>query len=167
MNEIILAVLSVLLADQGGLPLPSRFVPFDQMPKICASAFNDDLRHVLNAHGAHGTNVAEIDFDKDGCAEKLVFNGRSGSGGEGWTIFRKDQSEWQKIGDVFGILSVVKFKTHNGLLVYKPCGWTYAACEFYDLINGNFTKRLKLSLYYSKPIRKMPKRIEIRMSDRE
>lgn len=157
---MILAVLSVLLTTPP--PISSQVVPFDRMPQILAAAYDADIRQYQNAKG---TEVAEIDFDGDGFAEKLVFNGQSGSGGEGWTIFRKEQDNWRQIGEVFGIVSAIEFKKHNGLLVCMPCGWDHADYEYYELKSGKLKKRLEIAVDYSKPIREKPKRIEIRIFD--
>ena len=130
MNEMILAVLAVLLTSQGNLP--SRSVPFDRMPAILASAYDADIRQWRNAKEAE---VAEIDFDGDGCAEKLVFNGQAGSGGEGWTIFQKNPAGWRKIGDVPHDDYALDVKFRDG------------TCKKYDYRQGIFHPQSRRGYY--------------------
>lgn len=160
MNELIFVVLAMVFAAE--INLPHEFVRFDQMPKECAAVYDDFLRRERQAIG---TEVAEIDFDRDGCAEKLVFNGQSGSGGEGWTLLYKGERGWRKIGEVFGLLSLVKFKTHCGLLVCMPCGWDQATWEYYELRKDRFIKLLDIEVNYVEPIRIVPRRIDIKIYD--
>ena len=169
MNEMILAVLVVIFSAESNLA--TKFVPFAQMPKECASVYRDHAHEVFGVTPAHGTIMAEFDFDRDGHNEILVYNGTHGSAGEGWTIFCVQGERWNKIGEVFGTLSVVKFKQHKGLLVCTPCGWEQAEWEYFEFKRGQFMKQLEITVNYAPPkeniLRDRPQRIVINICNKK
>ncbi|MDD3022201.1 MAG: hypothetical protein PHX61_14685 [Alphaproteobacteria bacterium] len=163
MNEVILAVLAVLFVAESNLA--TKFVPFDRMPKECASAYRDYAHEVFGVAPAQGTKMAKVDFDCDGRNELLVYNGEHGSAGERWSIFNGHGENRVKIGEVFGNLVVVKFKTHKGLLACTPCGWEQAEWEYFEFKRGQFVKQLEITVNYAPPkeniLRDRPQRIVI------
>ena len=71
---------------------------------------------------------------------------------------QKINGKYRKAGEVFGIL----YKSGKGLIVESPCGWGYAAWNYYELINGKLVKKLDIDVEYSQPIRNSPSNINIK-----
>ena len=91
--------------------------------------------------------------------ELLIFNGQSGSGGEGWAVMQKINGKYRKTGEVFGLL----YKSGKGLIVESPCGWGNAQWNYYELVSGKLVCKLEMKVKYSKPIRKNPVKITVEM----
>ena len=106
---------------------------------------------------ATSTEVISVDLDGDKVNELLIFNGKSGSGGEGWAVMQKINGKYRKTGDVFGIL----YKSGTGLIVESPCGWENAQWNYYELVNGKLVLKFNIDVKYRKPVRQEPCRINI------
>ena len=156
MSQIVLRVLAVVLSGVSPEPLEEKVVPFDKLPAECAAVYDMDIRRFRQATT---TEVIAIDLDGDEVDELLIFNGQSGSGGEGWAVMQKINEKYRKTGEVFGLL----YKSGKGLIVESPCGWDNANWNYYELVSGKLVCKLEMKVKYSKPIRKNPVKITVEM----
>ena len=115
MNDILLRVLAVVLSGVSPEPLEERVVPFEKLPAECVAVYDADIRQFRQATS---TEVISVDLDGDKINKLLIFNGESGSGGEGWAVMQKHNGKYRKTGEVFGIL----YKSGKGLILESPCG---------------------------------------------
>lgn len=157
MNNILLRVLTVVLSGVSPEPFEEKTVPFKNLPAECAAVYNTELRDFRQATA---TEVISVDLDGDKINELLLFNGESGSGGEGWVIMKKYRDKYRKAGEVFGIL----YKSDKGLIVKTPCGCNNAKWGYYELINGKLVLKLDVDVEYSKRIRLEPASLNIKMT---
>ena len=146
MNTVLLRVLAVVLSGVSSEPLEEKIVPFEKLPNECMAVYDADIRMLLQATS---TEVISVDLDGDKINELLIFNGESGSGGEGWAVMQKHNGKYRKTGEVFGIL----YKSGKGLIVESPCGWDNAEWNYYELVNGKLVLKLDIDVEYRKPIR--------------
>ena len=156
MNTVLLRVLAVVLSGVSPEPLEEKVVPFNAMPVECAAVYDADIRQFRQATE---TEVITSDLDGDKVPELLIFNGENGSGGEGWAVMQKDNGKYRKAGDVFGIL----YKSGNGLIVESPCGWAEATWSYYTIEHGKLVCKFTIKVKYSKPVRKEPKEIIVKI----
>ncbi len=154
MNDILLRVLAVVLSGVSPEYLPEQTITFERMPAACVSIYDVDIR---NFRQAISTEVISVDLDGDKVDELLIFNGQSGSGGEGWTVMQKHNGKYRRVGEVFGIL----YKSGKGLIVESPCGWDNAEWNYYELVNGKLVLKFNIDVKYRKPVRQKPCRINI------
>ena len=77
----------------------------------------------------------------------LIWTGNGGSGGEEWSIMRKDSRGWHRLGKVFGLLYRVDAEPYRGLLVCSPCGWDQATWSFYQLRYGKLGKKIEFEVH--------------------
>ena len=156
MNNILLRVLAVVLSGVSPEPLEEKVVPFEKLPAECAAIYDADLRQFRQAIS---TEVISVDLNGDKINELLIFNGESGSGGEGWAVMQKYNGKYRKVGDLFGIL----YKSGNGLIVESPCGWAEATWSYYTIEHGKLVCKFEITVKYSKPIRQAPKEIIVKI----
>ena len=154
MNNILLRVLAVVLSGVSPEYLPEQTITFERMPAACVSIYDADLRQFRQAIS---TEVISVDLDGDEVDELLIFNGQSGSGGEGWTVMQKHNGKYRRVGEVFGLL----YKSGKGLIVESPCGWDNADWDYYELVNGKLVLKFNIDVKYRKPVRQEPCRINI------
>ncbi len=147
METLLMAVLSATLSGVRGLK--AHEVAFTNLPPLCAAAYSEDLRKLRG--GVTVTEVIRWDINRDGSDELFVWDGHSGSGGEGWHIFTKETSEWKKSGEIFGSPMKVERDNIQGLLVSSPCGWSQCDFDYYELKNGVLHKILTLEITYARP----------------
>ena len=158
MNNILLRVLAVVLSGVSPEPLEEKVVPFDKLPIECAMVYDADIRKFRQTTS---TEVISVDLNGDKVNELLIFNGRSGSGGDGYAVMQKANGKYRKVGDVFGIL----YKSGNGLIVESPCGWDNAEWNYYELVNGKLVLKLDIDAEYSKPVRPEVISIQIKVKN--
>ena len=158
MNQILLRVLAVVLSGVSPEPLEEKVVPFEKLPAECAAVYDADIRKLRQATS---TEVISVDLDGDKVNELLIFNGESGSGGEGWTVLQKHNGKYRKTGEVFGIL----YKSGNGLIVESPCGWSYADWNYYVLVDDKLILKLDVDVEYRKPVRQEVASIKIKVKN--
>ena len=154
MNNILLRVLAVVLSGVSPEPLEEKVVPFEKLPAECMAVYEADIRQFRQATS---TEVISVDLDGDKVNELLIFNGQSGSGGEGWTVMQKHNGKYRRVGEVFGLL----YKSGKGLIVESPCGWDNAEWNYYELVNGKLVLKFNIDVKYRKPVRQEPCRINI------
>ena len=154
MNDLLLRVFAVVLSGVSPEPLEEKVVPFEKLPAECAAVYDADIRKFRQATS---TEVISVDLNDDKVNELLIFNGQSGSGGEGWAVMQKHNGKYRKTGEVFGIL----YKSGNGLIVKSPCGWDNAEWHYYELVNGKLIVKFNIDVKYRKPVRQEPCRIDI------
>ena len=143
MNNILLRVLAVVLSGVSPEPLEEKVVPFEKLPAECAAVYDAEIRQ------ATSTEVISVDLNDDKVNELLIFNGQSGSGGEGWTVMQRHNGKYRRVGEVFGIL----YKSGKGLIVESPCGWENAQWNYYELVNGKLIVKFNIDVKYRKPVR--------------
>ena len=158
MNNILLRVLAVVLSGVSPEPLEEKVVPFEKLPAECMAVYDADIRQFRQATS---TEVISIDLDGDKVNELLIFNGKNGSGGEGWAVMQKINGKYRKTGDVFGIL----YKSGKGLIVESPCGWDEAQWCYYELVNGKLIVKFNIDVKYRKPVRQEVTRIKIKVKN--
>ena len=154
MNQILLRVLAVVLSGVSPEPLEEKVVPFNKLPAECAAVYNTDIRQFRQATSAE---VISVDLDGDKINELLIFNGQSGSGGEGWTVMQKHNGKYRRVGEVFGLL----YKSGKGLIVESPCGWDNAEWNYYELVNSKLIMKYNIDVKYRKHVRQEVTRIKI------
>ena len=154
MNQILLNVLTVVLSGISPEPLAEKSVPFEKLPVECAAVYDAEIRQFRQATV---TDVISVDLDGDKVNELLIFNGQSGSGGDGWTVMQKHNGKYRRVGEVFGLL----YKSGKGLIVESPCGWDNAEWNYYELVNGKLVLKFNIDVKYRKPVRQEPCRINI------
>lgn len=138
--------------------IPGTEVKFDRLPQECAAVYEPYLKEMRRVDC---TEVIYLDMDRDGTNEMLVWDGTTGSGGQGWHIMRKHGNTWFRLGNVFGMIATVDHADRIGLLVCLPCGWDSAAFEYYELKKGEMKKMLTVEVKYGIPVRR--KTIEIKL----
>ena len=158
MNDILLRVLAVVLSGVSPEYLPEQTITFERMPAACVSIYDADIRQFRQATE---TEVISVDLDGDEVDELLIFNGESGSGGEGWTVMQKHNGKYRRVGEVFGLL----YKSGKGLIVESPCGWDNADWDYYELVNGKLVLKLDIDIKYRKPIRQEVTSIKIKVKN--
>ena len=158
MNNILLRVLAVVLSGVSPEPLEEKVVPFEKLPAECAAVYDADIRKLRQAIS---TEVISVDLDRDEVDEQLIFNGQSGSGGEGWTVMQKHNRKYRRVGEVFGLL----YKSGKGLIVKSPCGWDNAEWNYYELVNGKLVLKLDIDVEYRKSIRQEVVSIKIKVKN--
>ena len=158
MNNILLSVLAVVLSGVSPEPLEEKTVAFVKMPAECAAVYDADIRKFRQATV---TEVISVDLDGDKINELLIFNGESGSGGEGWAVMQKHNGKYRKAGEVFGLL----YKAGTGLIVKSPCGWDEALWCYYELVNSKLIMKFNIDVKYRKPIRQEVVSIKIRVKN--
>ena len=146
MNNILLRVLAVVLSGVSPEPLEEKIVPFEKLPAECATVYDADIRQFWQATS---TEVISVDLNGDEVDELLVFNGQSGSGGEGWTVMQRHNGKYRRVGEVFGLL----YNAGKGLIVESPCGWDNAEWNYYELVNGKLIVKFNIDVKYRKPVR--------------
>ena len=104
--------------------------------------------------------MISVDLDSDKVNELLIFNGQSGSGGEGWTVMQKHNGKYRRVGEVFGIL----YKSGKGLIVEAPCGWDNSEWNYYELVNGKLVLKFNIDVKYRKPVRREPCKLNIEVT---
>ena len=149
MNNILLRVLTVVLAGVSSEPLEEKVVPFEKLPAECAVVYDADIRKFRQATS---TEVISVDLNGDKVNELLIFNSENGSGGEGWTVMQKHNGKYRKTGEVFGIL----YKSGKGLIVESPCGWGNAEWNYYELVNGKLIVKFNIDVKYHNSVRQKP-----------
>ena len=154
MNNILLRVLAVVLSGVSPEPLEEKIVPFEKLPAECAAVYDAEIRQFRQATE---TDVIITDLDGDEVPELLIFNGESGSGGEGWTVMQKHNGKYRRVGEVFGIL----YKSGKGLIVESPCGWENAQWNYYELVNSKLIMKFNIAVKYRKPVRQEVTSIKI------
>ena len=154
MNNILLRVLAVVLSGVSPESLEEKIVPFEKLPAECAAVYDTDIRKFRQATS---TEMISVDLDGDEVDELLVFNGQSGSGGEGWTVMQKHNGKYRRVGEVFGIL----YKSGKGLIVESPCGWENAQWNYYELVNSKLIMKFNIDVKYRKPVRQEVTSIKI------
>ena len=158
MNDLLLRVLAVVLSGVSPEPLEEKVVPFEKLPAECMAVYDADIRQFRQATS---TEVISIDLDGDKVNELLIFNGKNGSGGEGWAVMQKINGKYRKTGDVFGIL----YKSGKGLIVESPCGWDEAQWNYYELVNGKLVLKFNIDVKYRKPVRQEVANIKIKVKN--
>ena len=158
MNDILLRVLAVVLSGVSPEYLPEQTITFERMPAACVSIYDADLRQFRQAIS---TEVISVDLDGDEVDELLIFNGQSGSGGEGWTVMQKHNGKYRRVGEVFGLL----YKSGKGLIVESPCGWDNADWDYYELVNGKLVLKFNIDVKYRKPVRQEVISIQIKVKN--
>ena len=158
MNDILLRVLAVVLSGVSPEPLEEKVVQFDKLPAECAAVYDTDIRQFRQATA---TEVIAIDLDGDKVNELLIFNGESGSGGEGWAVMQKHNGKYRRVGEVFGLL----YKSGKGLIVESPCGWDNAEWNYYELVNGKLIVKFNIDVKYRKPIRQEVVNVKIKVKN--
>ena len=146
MNNILLRVLAVVLSGVSPEPLEEKVVPFEKLSAECATVYDADIRQFRQATS---TKVTSVDLDGDEVDELLVFNGKSGSGGEGWTVMQRHNGKYRRVGEVFGLL----YNAGKGLIMESPCGWDNAEWNYYELVNGKLIVKFNIDVKYRKPVR--------------
>ena len=154
MNNILLRVLAVVLSGVSPEPLEEKIVPFEKLPAECAAVYDADIRQFRQATS---TEVISVDLNDDKVNELLIFNGESGSGGEGWTVMQKHNGKYRRVGEVFGIL----YKSGKGLIVESPCGWENAQWNYYELVNSKLIMKYNIDVKYRKHVRQEVTSIKI------
>ena len=154
MNNILLRVLAVVLSGVSPEPLEEKVVPFEKLPAECAAVYDADIRQFRQATS---TEVISVDLNDDKVNELLIFNGESGSGGEGWTVMQKHNGKYRRVGEVFGIL----YKSGKGLIVESPCGWENAQWNYYELVNSKLIMKYNIDVKYRKHVRQEVTSIKI------
>ena len=154
MNNILLRVLAVVLSGVSPESLEEKIVPFEKLPAECAAVYDAEIRQFRQATE---TDVIITDLDGDEVPELLIFNGESGSGGEGWTVMQKHNGKYRRVGEVFGIL----YKSGKGLIVESPCGWENAQWNYYELVNSKLIMKFNIDVKYRKPVRQEVTSIKI------
>ena len=154
MNDLLLRVLAVVLSGVSPEPLEAKVVPFEKLPAECAVVYDVDIRQFRQATS---TEVISVDLNDDKVNELLIFNGESGSGGEGWTVMQKHNGKYRRVGEVFGIL----YKSGKGLIVESPCGWENAQWNYYELVNSKLIMKFNIDVKYRKHVRQEVTRIKI------
>ena len=158
METLLSYLLSIILTAHALTAMKPEKMLFSQLPPECAAEYDSFLR---KERKAVSTDVIRIDLDCDGISEMLVWTGNGGSGGEKWSIMRKDSRGWHRLGKVFGLLYRVDAKPYRGLLVCSPCGWDQATWSFYQLQSGKLKLIIEFEVHYRKPIREEPTEIKI------
>ena len=158
MNDLLLRVLAVVLSGVSPEPLEEKVVPFEKLPAECAAVYDADIR---NCRQATATEVISVDLNDDKVNELLIFNGQSGSGGEGWTVMQKHNGKYRKVGEVFGLL----YKAGTGLIVESPCGWDNAEWNYYELVNGKLIVKFNSDVKYRKPVRQEVVNVKIKVKN--
>ena len=158
MNNILLRVLAVVLSGVSPEPLEEKVVPFEKLPAECAAVYDVDIRKLRQATSSE---VISVDLDGDKVNELLIFNGESGSGGEGWTVMQKHNGKYRRVGEVFGLL----YKSGKGLIVESPCGWDEAQWNYYELVNGKLVLKFNIDVKYRKPVRQDVVSIQIKVKN--
>ena len=154
MNDILLRVLAVVLSGVSPEPLEEKIVPFEKLPAECAAVYDAEIRQFRQATE---TDVIITDLDGDEVPELLIFNGESGSGGEGWTVMQKHNGKYRRVGEVFGIL----YKSGKGLIVESPCGWENGQWNYYELVNSKLIMKFNIDVKYRKHVRQEVTSIKI------
>ena len=154
MNDLLLRVLAVVLTGVSPEPLEEKTVAFEKMPAECVAVYDGDIRQFRQATA---TEVVSVDLDGDKINELLIFNGESGSGGEGWAVMQKIAGKYRKAGEVFGLL----YKSENGLIVESPCGWDEAQWNYYELVNSKLIVKFNIDVKYRKHVRQEVTSIKI------
>jgi len=157
MNNILLRVLAVVLSGVSPEPLEEKVVPFEKLPAECTAVYDADIRKLRQATS---TEVISVDLDGDKVNELLIFNGQSGSGGEGWAVMQKHNGKYRQVGEVFGLL----YKSGKGLIVESPCGWDEAQWNYYELVNGKLVLKFNIDVKYRKPVRRKPCKLNIKVT---
>ena len=158
MNALLSYLLTVILTAHALNAMKSETIKFSQLPGECAAEYDPFLR---KERKADSTAAIMYDLNGDGINEMLIWTGNGGSGGEEWSIMRKDSQGWHRLGKVFGLLYRVDAKSYRGLLVCKPCGGDQATWSFYQLRHGKLGKKIEFEVHYRKPIREEPTEIKI------
>ena len=158
MNNILLRVLAVVLSGVSPEPLEEKVVPFEKLPAECVAVYDADIRMFRQATS---TEVISVDLNGDKVDELLIFNGQSGSGGEGWTVMQKIAGKYRRVGEVFGIL----YKSGKGLIVESPCGRDNAEWNYYELVNGKLIVKFNIDVKYRKPVRQEVISIQIKVKN--
>ena len=158
MNDLLLRVLTVVLSGVSPEPLEEKVVPFDKLPAECATVYDAEIRQFRQATA---TEVISVDLNDDKVNELLIFNGQSGSGGEGWTVMQKHNGKYRRVGEVFGLL----YKSGKGLIVKSPCGWDNADWNYYELVKGKLVLKFNIDVKYRKPVRQEVVSIKIKVKN--
>lgn len=157
MNALLSYLLTVILTAHALTTMKSETIKFSQLPGECAAEYDSFLR---KERKADSTAAIMYDLDGDGINEMLIWTENGGSGGEEWSIMRKDSRGWHRLGKVFGLLYRVDAEPYRGLLVCSPCGWDQATWSFYQLRHGKLGKKIEFEVHYRKPIREEPTEIK-------
>lgn len=158
MNALLSYLLTLILTAHALNAMKSETIKFSQLPGECAAEYDPFLR---KERKADSTGAIMYDLDGDGINEMLIWTGNGGSGGEEWSIMRKDSRSWHRLGKVFGLLYRVDAEPYRGLLACNPCGWDQATWSFYQLRHGKLGKKIEFEVHYRKPIREEPTEIKI------
>ena len=158
MNALLSYLLTVILTAHALNAMKSETIKLSQLPGECAAEYDPFLQ---KERKADSTKAIIYDLNGDGINEMLIWTGNGGSGGEEWSIMRKDSRGWHRLGKVFGLLYRVDAEPYRGLLVCSPCGWDQATWSFYQLRYGKLGKKIEFEVHYRKPIRKEPTEIKI------
>ena len=158
MNALLSYLLTIILTAHALNAMKSETIKFSQLPGECAAEYDPFLR---KERKADSTAAIMYDLNGDGINEMLIWTGNGGSGGEEWSIMRKDSQGWHRLGKVFGLLYRVDAKPYRGLLVCSPCGWDQATWSFYQLQSGKLKLIIEFEVHYRKPIREEPTEIKI------
>ena len=158
MNALLSYLLTLILTAHALNAMKSETIKFSQLPGECAAEYDPFLR---KERKTNSTAAIMYDLDGDGINEILIWTGNGGSGGEEWSIMRKDSRGWHRLGKVFGLLYRVDAEPYRGLLVCSPCGWDQTTWSFYQLRHGKLGKKIEFEVHYRKLIRKEPTEIKI------
>lgn len=158
MKNILLRVLAVVLSGVSPEPLEEKILPFEKLPAECAAVYDTDIRKFRQVTE---TDVIMTDLDGDEVPELLIFNGKSGSGGDGWTVMQNHNGKYRCVGEVFGLL----YKAGKGLIMELPCGWDNAEWNCYELVSGKLVVQFNIDVKYRKPVRQDVVSIKIKVKN--
>lgn len=153
---------AVIAAALSPVWTPATEVKLEQLPPECAAVYEPYLKKLRKADS---TEVICSDLDQDGKKEMLVWDGSSGSGGQGWHIMMQQGEIWRTLDKIFGDVMLIPHADRTGLLVGMPSGWDEAFFEYYELRHGKMQKILSFGIEYSVPVRKNPVKISIQYTE--
>ncbi|MFA7231331.1 MAG: hypothetical protein WC071_08675 [Victivallaceae bacterium] len=143
--EIILFIITQFINSFGIQYIPEsaqQTVKFTQLPAECRQVYDLELRKMRQTDN---TQVIKLDIDENGTDELIIFDGASGSGGEGWVIFTKSESgKYIEAGNVFGSLALY----NNILIVDHHLGVCESIREYYQLENKKLVLKYSINLYH-------------------
>lgn len=140
--EILLIILSQIMHATPFQVFPITEIKIDDLPVECRQVYDPFLRKARNATT---TQAVSCDLDGDGRKEWIVWDGNSGSGGQGWVVFTEaSDGSFKSAGNVFGSI----YKLGKGILVSYRCGWELSVKSYYELQNGKLVQLYRVDVVY-------------------
>ncbi|MCQ2353337.1 MAG: hypothetical protein MJ033_07665 [Victivallaceae bacterium] len=136
---------------------------FNDLPKEFQDCYDKELVEMRGMREYnHEIEYFDVDFDGDGVAERILFDGNCGSGGCGWLVFQKIDGKWCEVDNVFGSPGFMHHGKKVGVVIGHQLGCQKTAATYYELENHKLVPLVGINIFRESGDWNKPTAIEIK-----